>query len=251
MTVTPLGNDARQGFEDGDLRAERIVYGREFDADRTCADDDQSFRDFRQFQDRAVGQDRFVIGLDARQCPRFRAAHEQNVGGLNLGLLAVFLDADAARPFIAAPTLHPFHFIFFEQELDALGVLFYDFVFARKDIAPIDLQAADLEAQLRAVFEMVVNVGVMEQHFGGDAADVQAGAAEEGIFLDDYGLEAQFAGTDGGHIPARSAADNCHVVLCHAQSPFRRARTCLSANGNQADRTLAADLMKKGRIAMN
>src|SRR5882757_6510660 len=152
---------------------------------------------------------------------------------------------------LAASTLHPFHFIFLEQELDALGVFFYDLVFARQDVGPIDFQAADLEAQLRAVFEMVVNVGVVQQHFGGDAANVQAGAAEKGIFLHHDGLETQLAGTNGGYIPARSAADNRHVVLCHAQSPFRRARTCLSANGNQVDRTLAADLMKKDRIAMN
>src|SRR5882757_7696649 len=110
----------------------------------------------------------------------------------------------------------------------------------------MDFQATNLEAQLRAVFEMVVNIGVMEQHFGGNAADVQAGAAEKGVFLHHDGLEAQLAGTDGGYVSARSAADNRHVVLCHAQSPFRRARTCLSANGNQVDRTLAADLNEEG-----
>jgi hypothetical protein len=103
-------------------------------------------------------------------------------------------------------------------------VLFYDFVFAGQDVGPINLQPADLETQLRAIFEMIVDIRVVKQHFGGNAADVQASSAEEGIFLHDDGLKAQLAGADSGDIPARSTADNCHVVLCHAQSPFRRGK---------------------------
>ena len=129
-------------------------------------------------------------------------------------------------------------------------MLLYDFVLAREDVAPVDFEPADLEAEFRAVFEVIVDVGVVQQHLGGNAADVQAGAAEKRIFLDDDGLQAQLAGADGGDIPARSAADNCHVVLCHAQSPFQRVSTCLSANGNQVDRAFAADPMQD-RIAMN
>src|ERR1700681_1210508 len=72
---------------------------------------------------------------------------------------------------------------------------------------------------------MVVDLGVVQQDLGGDAADVQTGAAEEGIFLDDDGLETQLAGADGRHVAAWTAPDNRYIVLGHAQSPFGRVRT--------------------------
>src|SRR4029077_9719078 len=55
----------------------------------------------------------------------------------------------------------------------------------------------------------------MEQNFGGDATDVQAGSAEEGIFLDNDRFQAKFTGANRCYVAARTASDDRYIVLCH------------------------------------
>src|SRR5438045_4846484 len=47
----------------------------------------------------------------------------------------------------------------------------------------------------------------LEQRLGGNAAPEHAGAAEP-FALDDRGVEAELAGSDGAHVPGRSAAED-------------------------------------------
>jgi hypothetical protein len=49
---------------------------------------------------------------------------------------------------------------------------------------------------------------------------MQAGPAQIRILLDDNRFQSQLTGTDGRDIPAGTAPDNRHIVLCHAESPF-------------------------------
>jgi hypothetical protein len=67
---------------------------------------------------------------------------------------------------------------------------------------------------------MIVNIGGVQQNFGGDTTDVQAGAAQERIFLNDDGLQSKFACANRGHVATRSAPDNRYIVLCHTPSLF-------------------------------
>src|SRR3546814_18449664 len=69
------------------------------------------------------------------------------------------------------------------------------------------------------------HVGRAQQRLGGDAAPVQADAAELGFFHQ-RGLHAQLRGADGGHVAARPAADDQQIesVLRHRR-PFRSAWT--------------------------
>ena len=53
----------------------------------------------------------------------------------------------------------------------------------------------------------------MQQRLGGDAAAVQAGAAEHGVLLDHGDLQAELAGADGGDVAAGAAADDDEVVV--------------------------------------
>ncbi len=95
-------------------------------------------------------------------------------------------------------------------------MLLDDLVFPRQDVRPIDFQPADLKSQFRAILEMIVNLRVVQQHFGGNASDMQAGSAEKGILLHDHRLQPQFAGPDRRHISARTTPDNRYIVLCHS-----------------------------------
>ena len=95
-------------------------------------------------------------------------------------------------------------------------MLLDDLVFPRQDVGPVDFQPADLKSQFRAILEMIVNLRVVQQHFGGNTPDMQAGSAEKGILLHDDRLQPQFAGPDRRHISARAAPDNRYIVLCHS-----------------------------------
>ena len=53
----------------------------------------------------------------------------------------------------------------------------------------------------------------VQQRLGGDAAHVQAHAAEGGVALDDRGLEPQVGGAEGRRVAARAGAEHDHVVF--------------------------------------
>src|SRR6266851_362885 len=99
---------------------------------------------------------------------------------------------------------------------DAFRMLLDDFVFSREDVGPVDFQPADFETQLGAILELIVNLGVMQQHLGGNAANVQAGPAQVGILFHNNDFQAKLARADRRHVPARTASDNRHIVLCHS-----------------------------------
>jgi hypothetical protein len=56
----------------------------------------------------------------------------------------------------------------------------------------------------------------MQQYFGGNAADVQARAAEERVLLYNDRFQAEFAGANGRDVPAWTAPDNRHIALSHS-----------------------------------
>ena len=60
--------------------------------------------------------------------------------------------------------------------------------------------------------EIVEAVGCIEQGLGGDAADVEAGAAEE-FALDAGDLQAELGGADGGGVSARAGADDDEIEI--------------------------------------
>ncbi len=61
-----------------------------------------------------------------------------------------------------------------------------------------------------------------EQGFAWNTADVQAGATEFLIFLDDRGLEPELARANGRHVSAGAGTDNYDIKLFHKSlAPFR------------------------------
>ena len=76
--------------------------------------------------------------------------------------------------------------------------------------------------------EMQVITG-SEQRFAGDAADVQAGAAEFLVFFDNRGLEPELTRANGADISARPGTNDYDIkfvhnlLQCHSD---RRGRIC-------------------------
>ena len=74
------------------------------------------------------------------------------------------------------------------------------------------------DAIVLGVLQVVVDLRVEKQRLGGDAAPVEAGAAQLLVPLDERGLEPVLPGADGGGIPGGTSAENCDVInrFCQA-----------------------------------
>ncbi len=111
--------------------------------------------------------------------------------------------------------------VLLHQEADALHQPVGHLAAALDRRGVIELEAADLEAELLAALAQGVgHVGIPEQRLGRDAADVQAHAAQP-LPVDDSRLLAELCGPDGTHVAARSGADHDDVVVRHSRSPGR------------------------------
>ena len=88
-----------------------------------------------------------------------------------------------------------------------------DALLALLNVAPVQGDAGGIvQADLGAFLHVVVDFGVEQQSLGRDAADVEAGAAEFVVFLDECGLQSQLSGANGRGVSGRSAADDGYVV---------------------------------------
>ena len=212
-------NDPGQSFEQGDFRAEGAEDRSELDADCTAADHDHRFGNFLQAQNFAVGENDIVIDFDAGQRTRLGTGGEQNVRGFQFGNFSVFFDGDFAWSGDLAPAGNRFHFVFLEQRADAAGVFLNDFVFAGEDRRPINLHVFHFEAKFLGALEVVINISVMQENLGRDAADMQASAAKKRILLDHGNFQSPLRGANRGHITARTAPDYDQVVFSQTSPP--------------------------------
>ena len=114
---------------------------------------------------------------------------------------------------------HRLHFIFAEEKLNALGVPVDDAFLARQRRRPIQLEFLDLDAEFLGVLERVVDFRVVQQDLRRDAADVQAGAAQEAVLFDDQRFQTPLRGPNRGHVSARPAADDGQIVGWQEQPP--------------------------------
>ncbi len=94
------------------------------------------------------------------------------------------------------------------QEVYALGVLVDDLVLVVDCLGIIQARVVAEDAVAAAIFEVLPQVGRVEQGLGGDAADEQAGPAQARGFLDERGAQAVLSGSHRRGIAARPASDN-------------------------------------------
>ena len=80
------------------------------------------------------------------------------------------------------------------------------------DLGEVHFYASDLYADvLGLIFDVLHQLSTVEQAFGGNTANVQAGAAQVLLF-NERDLGAQLCGTDGRHIAAGAAAHYQHSL---------------------------------------
>ena len=98
-----------------------------------------------------------------------------------------------------------------------------DALLALLDGAPVQLRGGDvLDTEGVAVFHVIKDFRIEKQGLSRDAADVQAGAAQVGVFLDEGGFQAQLSGADGRSVPSGPATDDGYIVdsVSHGVAPF-------------------------------
>src|SRR5207248_4300532 len=113
---------------------------------------------------------------------------------------------DPVRLDQAPAAVDPVDPVLLEKLLDAPCEARDNPVLAAHHSFQIQLDTTYLDAVVRCLLlDLVEEFARIQERLGGDAADVQAGAAECRAALDAGGLEAQLCGTDRGDIAARSA----------------------------------------------
>jgi hypothetical protein len=121
---------------------------------------------------------------------------------VDLDLAGVAALATLARRDDLGVALDELDLVLLHQELDALVELGGDVARAADGLGPSRSRfALDLEAPGFLLVELFHEFGVGEEGLGGDAAPVEADAAEL-VALDDGGLVAELSGADGADVAA-------------------------------------------------
>jgi hypothetical protein len=138
-----------------------------------------------------------------------------------LGGIGLALDLDLARAGEFRRALDPGDLVLLEQELHALGVGGHHLALAGLHAGEIELDLADLDPViLEGMGGLVKILGGLQQRLGGDAADIETGAAQRRALLDAGDLESQLGGADGADIAARPRPDDDDVEsFGHVPSP--------------------------------
>src|SRR5262249_48815883 len=160
-----------------------------------------------QEKDMVRVDDALAVGLDVREVLGGRSHRQDHILGAQLPrLIARDLDDSLAGQLPEAEDA--LDFVLLEEEFDALGVLVDDRLLAALPDLEVELDAADVDAELLGPTDLFVDLGVLEKRLGRDAAAMRACAPDERILLDDGDFHSELAGADAGDIAARAAADD-------------------------------------------
>src|SRR5580698_8077515 len=146
--------------------------------------------------------------------PPFRAGSDDNVFRFDdLRLAVVRFHFDLARGRDSTGAVKRVDFVLLEQERDAVDIGIDVAVFVFEHGGEIDGGLADFDSHLAEILaRLLVQFRSVQQGLRGNAADVEASAAEGRVFLDNAGFQAELRGADGALIAAGASADDNDVV---------------------------------------
>ena len=207
-------------LDDGHLRTQGGVQGGKLDADNAAADDREAGGDLGQGQDaRRVNQRRIVLGAGQRGHGRHGARGDDDVvrgvgralNGHATGGVEVASSVDDGHARLALGGCNAR-----DQTLD-------DLILPGLHLRPVDGHALGVHAELAGFLGVQVVLRAVEQGLGGDAAHVQAGAAQVLLF-DEGDLLARVPEALGGQVAAgtRAEDDDVKMRVTHECSSFLR-----------------------------
>src|SRR5262249_45960095 len=206
--------DAVEDLDHDHLGAETAPHRAELEPDHASADDEQPLRHLLENQSAGRGHDAPLVDIDAGQACHVRAGGDDDrlaFDGLAPAVSGLHLDLAGCND--AAGAVKGVDLVLLEQEGDALDIAVNALVLEFHHGGKIELRLADLDAHLvEQMAGLFVELGGVQQRLGGNATDVEAGAAE-GLVLFDYGnLHAELCRADGADIAAGAGADDDEIV---------------------------------------
>lgn len=160
------------------------------ETDDTTTDDDHLLGDLSEGESTSAGNDALLVDSETGEVSSFGTSGDEDVLSAQ-GLLTTIVEGNVDGVGIdeRAGTLDVVNTVLLEEELDTLGETLDGLVLGLHHLGEVELDIADFDTALLGVVEnLVVEVGVVEERLGGNAADVQAGTTEGSALLDTRGL---------------------------------------------------------------
>ena len=187
-----------QGLDDGDVDTEGLPGAGELAADDPATEDDRGRRHAVQAQRVVAGDDAGAVDVQAGQRAGVGAGRQEHVLAL-VALAARLHRGGGDQPALALDVLDPARL---DEPLQAI-------VEPADDAVLVGVDAVHV-AELLAVTGQVGDLAGVQQGLGGDAAAVQAGAADL-VLLDQDDGHAQLGGAQRGGVATRATTEDDQV----------------------------------------
>ena len=122
-------------------------------------------------------------------------------------------DAQGLRAFEIAAPGQDLHAALFGQETDPAGKFVHDGVFPGAQFVHFDLGRAEGDAAMGGFPGLADHFGGVQQGLGGNAAAIEANAAQLFVLFDEKNFFAEVGGVKGGGVAARARAQNHNLCM--------------------------------------
>ena len=123
------------------------------------------------------------------------------------------LDAQGLRAFEIAASRQHLHAALFGQEADPAGKFVHDGVFPGAQFVQFDLRRAEGDAAMGGFPGFADHLGGVQQGLGGNAAAIEANAAQFFVLFDKKNFFAKVGGVKGGGVAAGPGAKNNNLSM--------------------------------------
>ena len=197
------GHQAVEHFHDVDARAQGRIHRGHFQADNAAADHQQPLGNAGQGQRAGGIDDARIIGQE-RQMHRLTASGNDAVFKTDHGARASLVltaagglfDFDMVRIEELAITAHHLDLARLGHAGQTAGQFADHLIFVGAQPLQVDRGRAKADAEIGKMRRFVDHCRDMQQRLGGDAAHVQAYAAEGRVTLDQHGFQTQIGGAE-------------------------------------------------------
>ena len=176
--------DLGQGFQEQHLAAKGSIEIGKFHADGPGPDDGEGGGLLGDDHGLAAGDNPLAVEFDARNGFGAGTSGQHHMRGLQLGhdLALGVLDRDLAAGRQPTPSSEYLNLVLLHQIGHAFGQLLSDLAAPANDRIPIHLGLINAQAEFLGAQEKLIHFGLLEQGLGGNAAPIETGAAQLGVF---------------------------------------------------------------------
>ena len=206
------GQDLVEKLDHGDFRAKPAPDATEFEPDHAAADHDHMTGYLRKLERTGRIDDHalVVVDFDARKRSHRRSGGDDDV----LGAIGLARNLDAVLAGELRIALQPVDLVLLEQEFDAAGQALDRILALAVHRAKVEFgRHLDAHRRHRAARRRLEIFRCVEHRLRGDAADVEAGAAQRLAPFGARGLEPELRRADRRDITAGTGTDDKDVVV--------------------------------------